>query len=437
MLSFLLILLALGLVLLNAFFVAAEFGIVKLRDTRVAALEQNYGFRGRILGQVHRQLDAYLSACQLGITLASLGLGWIGEPAIADVLEPVFKSVGITSHEVVTIFAFFTAFTIISFLHIVMGELMPKSLAIRKAEMVSLWTAVPLYSFYWLMYPAIWLLNHCSNFLLKKMGAAAEGYTETTYSTEEIKLILSASHAYGELTRAETDIINRTLNFADLTVSEVMRPYEAMIALDLAQPMEQLLKIIFEHRYSRYPVYEQDKENILGVIHVKDLFFNSLQQLSVQDFKALLRPVLKISPRLSTLELLRQFREGSPHFALAYSAKQTLVGFITLDNLLRVMIGRIQDEFHDTQDDWVKNPDGSILLRGSFSLYTLEKVLGYKLQRKQEETKIYTFTGLVLSRLGMLPTIGERIAFDEFEFTIQKMHGARVIEVMIYPKIFI
>lgn len=433
MINFLLVLLAIALIFLNAFFVAAEFGMVKLRDTRVSAIEKNYGLRGLILGQVHRQLDAYLSACQLGITLASLGLGWIGEPAFADLLTPAFKTLGIVSHEVVEVFAFFTAFSLISFLHIVVGELMPKSLAIRKAEAISLWTAIPLYAFYWLMYPAIWLLNICSNFLLKKIGSTASR-DDVTYSTEEIKLILSTSHAHGELTQAETEIIKRTLNFADLTVTEVMRPYEAMVALDLRQPMSDLLKIIIEHRYSRYPVYEENKQNIIGMVHVKDLFFNLYQQQPITDLKLLVRPILKISHRLSTLELLRQFREGMPHIALIYSAKKTLVGFMTLDNLLRVLIGRIQDEFHNTQDDWVKNPDGSLLLQGSFSLYTLEKALGYKLKLSRKEKKLHTFMGLILSRLGVLPKVGERIALDEFEFLIKKMHGARIVEVMVYPK---
>jgi CBS domain containing-hemolysin-like protein len=432
MLEFIFILLAILLIFLNAFFVAAEFGMVKLRDTRVATIAQQNGLRGRILAKVHHELDAYLSACQLGITLTSLGLGWLGEPAVASLLLPFFKLLGIHSQETLKVFAFFTAFTLISFLHIVVGELLPKSLAIRKTETIALWTAIPLYGFYWSMYPAIKLLNTCANFLLNKTHIISH-QNPNIYSTEEIKLILNASHAHGELTQSETKIIQRTLNFADLTVAAVMQPYEAMIMLDLQQPIDVSLKSIFEHRYSRYPVYETDKQTILGVIHVKDLLLDFYQHGQITHLHTQIRPILKVSHRLSTLELLRQFREGISPFALVYNNKNALVGFITLDNLLRILIGPIQDEFHYTPDAWTKNSDGSILFCGSFSLYTLEKALGYQLEQNRTEKKIHTFTGLVLARLGVLPKIGEHVSFHEFAFNIQKMHGARITEVIIYP----
>ena len=164
------IFLAVALVLLNAFFVAAEFSMVKLRSTRLEVIKKTHGLRGKILDQVHQHLDTYLSACQLGITLASLGLGWVGEPAFAHLLEPIFTYLSITSSQFTVAISFATAFFIISFLHIVIGELMPKSLAIRQAELISIWTAPGLYLFYWVMYPIIWILNTCSNLLLKLVG---------------------------------------------------------------------------------------------------------------------------------------------------------------------------------------------------------------------------------------------------------------------------
>src|SRR6185437_16759682 len=166
---FLFLLLAFAFVLLNAFFVSAEFAMVKLRQTQVVAIQRTYGLRGKILAEVHQHLEAYLSACQLGITLASLALGWVGEPALAHLFKPFFDTMGISSHELITVISFFIAFSILSFLHIVVGELMPKSLAIRQSEIISIWTAIPLYVFYWIMYPAILILNSCSNFLLRIM----------------------------------------------------------------------------------------------------------------------------------------------------------------------------------------------------------------------------------------------------------------------------
>ncbi len=349
MIDFLYILISIGLVLLNAFFVSAEFSMVKLRQTRVQEIKKMYGFRGLILEQVHKNLDIYLSACQLGITLASLGLGWIGEPAFANLLKAAFSLVGISSPELITIVSFFTAFFIISFLHIVVGELMPKSIAIRQSEVVSVWTAVPLYVFYWMIFPVIWVLNTCSNFLLKLTKLNFTHQNEHSYSTNEIQLILHASHLHGELTKDETEILEQTLEFADLRVTEVMRPQEEMVVLDIQKPVQSLLQTIQEQRYSRYPVYDSVKEEIIGIIHIKDLFAAIYKQNGIKSLQPYVRPVAKVSHSLAALDLLRKFREGRSHFALVYTSQGNLVGFVTLDNLLHVLIGRIQDEFHKTK----------------------------------------------------------------------------------------
>lgn len=260
MINFIQVLLAFLLVLLNAFFVAAEFGMVKLRATRVEAIKDMYGLRGRILVHIHKHLDAYLSACQLGITIASLGLGWIGEPAFADLLRPFLIFIGVSSPQLITVIAFFVAFSFISFLHIVVGELMPKSLAVRQSERVSVWTALPLYGFYWLMYPAIWMLNTCSNFLLRVFKLDEVHQSEYFHSTDEIKLLLGASHLHGELTEEEFEIIEHTLDLADLKVTEVMRSNEEMVMLNISKPIQEIIEIIMKHRYSRYPVYDPDKK---------------------------------------------------------------------------------------------------------------------------------------------------------------------------------
>jgi len=246
------ILIACLLLFINAFFVAAEFRMVKLRHTQVIRLQEIYGIQGHILSKIHKQLDSYLSACQLGITLSSLGLGWIGEPAFAYLLEPLIQLSGITSPPAIKIIAFATAFSFLSFLHIVVGELMPKSLAIRQPESVSLWTSLPLYGFYWFMFPVIWLLNHCSNFMLNISGLGAIHHGQHFYSTEEIKLILTASHLHGELTQEETKIIKHILDFADLSVTEIMRPKEEIIMIGINEPISQSLKKIIKYRYSRY-----------------------------------------------------------------------------------------------------------------------------------------------------------------------------------------
>jgi CBS domain containing-hemolysin-like protein len=427
-----LVLLALALVLLNAFFVAAEFGMVKLRATRVESIKNNYGLRGKILFDVHQHLDAYLSACQLGITFASLGLGWIGEPAFAYLMEPLLNFIGISSPPLTTLVAFFIAFSFISFLHIVVGELMPKSLAIRQSERVSVWTALPLYGFYWLMYPAIWLLNTCSNFLLKFFKLDAVHHGEQFHSTEEIKLLLNASHLHGELTEEEVDIIEHTLDLADLKVTEVMRFKEEMVMINIKKPINQIMDIIMEHRYSRYPVYDPDKKDIIGIIHVKDILPILYHKSEIKDMGLLLRPVLKVSRSLPALDLLRKFREGMPHFALVYSGKDNFLGFVTLDTLLQVLIGRIKDEFHRTKVDWILNNDGSITASGNCSIYSLEQALDREID---VEDDIDVLNELFIQRLRYLPKKGQHIVFPEFDAEIEKKKASKIIQVRIYPKI--
>lgn len=427
-----LLVLAFLLVLLNAFFVAAEFGMVRLRQTRVAMLKKSGGLENRILSYVHTHLDAYLSACQLGITFASLGLGWVGEPAFAHLLEPVFHWIGIGSPETIKIISFFFAFSAISFLHIVVGELMPKSLAIRQSEMVSLWTAVPLYGFYWCMYPAIWFLNACSNFFLTLTGLSETHRGENFYSTDEIKLVLSSSHLHGELTREEFDMLEHTLEFADLRVTEVMRPYSEMVMLDVSQSVDVLMKLMMENRYSRYPIYDPDKKEIIGIIHVKDLFSTIYQKGKIEHIHALIRPILKVHSRLPALDVLRKFREGMPHFALIYSKPENYVGFVTLDNLLHVLIGRIKDEFHKTKEDWILNADGTITAKGGCTVYSLEQALDRDIEIEDE--MIETLDQLIVKKLGRAAKINDEIQCDIFSVKIMEVSGARVVKAIIYPK---
>nr|WP_148340238.1 hemolysin family protein [Aquicella siphonis] len=433
MTNLLLIAVAFLLVLMNAFFVAAEFGMVKLRGTRLQTIRKAYGFRGGILEQVHKHLDSYLSACQLGITLASLGLGWIGEPAFAYLLEPFFRFLGITSPQWVTVIAFFTAFSFISFLHIVVGELMPKSLAIRKSETISVWTAVPLYGFYWLMYPAIWLLNSCSNFFLRIIGLDVAVNHESFYSADELKLILSTSHTQGELSKEESEIIEHTLEFADLQVTEVMRHREEIILLDIRQSIEELMQIVIEKRYSRYPVFDPEKNEVIGIVHVKDLFAALYQQKQITSLEPYIRPVLKVSHQLPAIDLLRKFREGMPHFALIYKGRENLLGFVTLDNLLHVLIGRIKDEFHKTQDDWIKNADNTITAKGECSIYSLERALDRDISLNVDEEDLDTLAGLIIVRAGTLPKAGEKISFNEFDAVIEEVKGSQIRRVKIIP----
>jgi len=425
----LLIAIALLLVLLNGFFVAAEFGLVKLRQTRVKALARKHGWRGRILLEVHRNLDAYLSACQLGITLASLGLGWIGEPAFAQLLQPLLHAVGVDSEKVLHIVALTLAFSIISYLHIVVGELAPKSMAIRQSERVGLWTAAPLYAFYWLMYPAIWFLNTSSNWLLRKLGLDATRNHDSHYSAEELKLILRSSRPDANFTADEWRELAQALDFRDLEVSDLMRPFSEAVTLSDELGMDANLDRIAQHRYSRYP-YLDAAGRVSGVVHVKDLFLAQHAGKHITDLAELARPVPLVPANLPAPELFRRFRTGAPHFAVIAHRDERPLGFITLDNLLGALVGEIRDEFRQTENQWNKLDDGSVVGKASLPIFTLKRVLGIDI----EETGVDSVGGLIYQRLREVPQEGQRIEFDTFDIVVTAMKGPQIVSVRIHPR---
>ena len=433
-----LVVLALLLVALNGFFVAAEFGIVTLRKTRVRAIAKTGGLRGRILYKVHSQLDAYLSACQLGITLASLGLGWVGEPAFANLLEPLFALVGITSPQLIHGISFAVAFSVISFLHIVVGELAPKSLAIRVPEAVGLWSAVPLYGFYWAMYPAIWLLNASANLVLRVAGLSGVGGHETHYSNDELKLILRTNTGTpGErFTHDERHILAQSLEFAQHTVSDLMRPINEVSALYASRSLEQNLDTMRRNRFSRYPYFDEDGEEVLGVIHLKDLFFAEQSGKEIDDLTDYLRPVELISARTPAIELFRRFRGGAPHFALIGEKGKRPVGFITLDNLLGAIVGEIRDEFRLNENDWLPQGDGTYIGKASLPIVSLERVLGIDIDNEAMGLdEVESVGGLLMAKLGDIPKQGQRIEFPRFDVVVKKTNGPRILLVKVIPQL--
>jgi CBS domain containing-hemolysin-like protein len=432
----LLVLLALFLVALNGFFVAAEFGIVTLRKTRIRAIARTRGLRGKILSKVHGQLDAYLSACQLGITLASLGLGWVGEPAFASLLEPLFRMAGISAPDVVQGASFVLAFGVISFLHIVVGELAPKSLAIRNPEVIGLLSAIPLYGFYWLMYPAIWLLNASANTVLRIAGLDAKGGHDAHYSTDELKLILRTSQPGEKFTRDERHILAQSLDFSDLQVSDLMRPINEVIALHANKSLDENLETVRRNRFSRYPYFDSNGEDVLGVIHLKDLFFAQQSGRPITDLTQYLRPVETMSARTPAQEMFRRFRDGAPHFALIGEKGKRPVGFITLDNLLGAMVGEIRDEFRLNENDWLRQPDGTLIGKASLPIFSLERILGIDINNEELGLdEVESVGGLLMVKLGDIPKQGQRIEFPRFDIVVKKMNGPRIVLIKVIPQL--
>jgi CBS domain containing-hemolysin-like protein len=420
------ILFALILVLLNGFFVAAEFAMVKLRSTRVEAIADKNGWRGHILRTVHSQLDAYLSACQLGITLASLGLGWVGEPAFAHILEPLLDAVGVQSAEVIKGVSFFAAFFVISYLHIVVGELAPKSWAIRKPELLSLWTAVPLYLFYWTMYPAIYLLNASANTILRFAGQGEPGpHHEHHYNRDELKLILHSSRA-SDPSDQDMRVLASAVEMGELEVVDWANSREDLIYLNSTAKLEEVFSLFRRHKYSRFPVYDEETANFIGLLHIKDL----LLQLSVLEMlpskfnlTELLHPLERVTRHMQLSSLLEQFRKGGAHFALVEEADGKVIGFLTMEDVLEALVGDIQDEHHKAERGILAYQPGKLLVRGDTPLFKVERLLGIDLDHVEAET----LAGLVYETLKRVPEEEEVLEVEGLRIIIKKMKGPKII----------
>lgn len=421
-----LVLFALFLVLLNGFFVAAEFAMVKLRATRVESIADQHGWRGGILRTVHNQLDAYLSACQLGITLASLGLGWVGEPAFAHLLGPLLSAVGVESEKLLHGISFFAAFFVISYLHIVVGELAPKSWAIRKPELLSLWTAVPLYLFYWLMYPAIWLLNASANTILRIAGQGEPGpHHEHHYSRDELKLILHSSRAR-DPSDQDMRVLASAVEMGELEVVDWANSREDLIYLEHDAPLSDILGVIRRHKYSRYPVYDDRKGEFIGILHIKDLLLalSALDSLPESfDLAELTRPVERVSKHMPLPRLLEQFRQGGAHFALVEEADGKVVGFLTMEDVLEVLVGDIQDEHRKTERGVLAYQPGKLLVRGDTPLFKIERLLGIDLDHVEADT----LAGLIYDSLNRVPEEEEVLETEGLRIIVKKMKGPKIV----------
>ncbi|TBU92576.1 hemolysin family protein [Phytopseudomonas dryadis] len=421
-----LVLFALFLVLLNGFFVAAEFAMVKLRATKVEALALENGWRGHILRTVHNQLDAYLSACQLGITLASLGLGWVGEPAFAHLLEPLLTSIGIESQKLIHGIAFFTAFFIISYLHIVVGELAPKSWAIRKPELLSLWTAVPLYLFYWAMYPAIFLLNASANAILRIAGQGEPGpHHDHHYSRDELKLILHSSRA-SDPSDQDMRVLASAVELGELEVVDWANSREDLVYLELNASLDEVFSVFRRHKYSRYPIYDEAAGEFVGVLHIKDLLLHlSLLEMlpSTLRLSELMHPLERVSRHMPLSNLLEEFRKGGAHFALVEEADGKVIGYLTMEDVLEALVGDIQDEHRKAERGILAYQPGKLLVRGDTPLFKIERLLGVDLDHIEAET----LAGLIYETLKRVPEEEESLEVTGLRIIVKKMKGPKIV----------
>ncbi len=419
------------LVLLNAFFVASEFALVKVRDTQLTMMIRRGHRRAKAANFVLGQLEAFLSAAQLGITLASLGLGWIGEPVFSMLLRPVFGWLNVESHEVRQLISFGVGFSVITFLHISAGEQAPKLLAIQKPVPTSLWIAYPLIWFYRVSYPFVVALNWSSQWLLRQVGLEHASEADRAHSEEELRLLLAAAQKRGGGSTLGREILLNTLDLRRRLVREAMRPRQEIVPFDTEASIAECLDVAEKTRYSRFPLCEGgDLDKTLGTVHIKDLFAMRLKARSGADLAPVSRKLIYLPETAHLEKALQLFLERKLHLAIVVDEYGSTVGMLTLENILEELVGPIQDEFDQEKPQVVPAPDGTWSIAGTLALHQLEELVGETLHHEG----INTASGWVTQKLGGFPKIGDVLSVGAYELKVEEMDGMRVAKLRLAKK---
>ncbi len=415
---------AIFLLFLNGFFVAAEFALVKVRPSQLEMLVAE-GRRFAPTAQwLSDHLDAALGACQLGITIASLGLGWVGEPAIARLIDPLFHAIGIESEAVIHGSSLVIGFSIITALHLVVGELAPKALAIRRAEGTALACALPLRWFYVAFYPILYVLNGAALGLLRIFGIeSASSHGE--HSEEELRAILARAQVAGELSRSEHELLHAVFEFDDLLCRHVMLPRGDIDFIRTDTPYEEWIDMVRRTKHTRYPVCEDSLDRTVGIVHIKDLLVVDVE--SRDALKDCMRPPHFVPETMPMSRLLRYFQAVRQHFALVVDELGTVTGMVTLENVLEQIVGRVQDEFDTETPEIVPAGPDTYIVDGRARVANVERQL--KISLDSEDHDVDTLSGMLVDRLGRIVRAGDHVDFDDVRAEVLDVKGARAQKV--------
>lgn len=422
------------LVLANGFFVAAEFALVAVRKSRIEALANEGDKAALRLLDLLNHLNAYISATQLGITLASLALGWVGEPAIARLLDPVliwlggvtgltFLSSGVILHSI----SFAIAFSIITFLHIVLGELAPKTMALELSERVAMWVALPLQLFYKAFYYPIRLLDWTGTKTVRLFGLRPSDEHGSIYTEDEIRQLIRVSQKSGHLNEEEEKLINKVFEFSDTTVKEAMIPRTEIVAIPFNSTLEDIAKAFRQYGYSRLPVYGESLDDIRGVLHSKDVMQYFLVKTRLFKVEKVVKPPFYVVDTAKLEEVLRQMQRGKSHFGFVVDEHGGVEGIITLEDLLEEIVGDISDEHDDEVTEQIHpQNDGSYLLDGNLVVRDLNRRLGLNIPVSDAYT---TVAGFLMSEAGQILSEGETVPFNGHIFKIEEVDKRRILKV--------
>ena len=409
----------------NAFFVAAEFSIVKMRSSRLDVLIAEGNRRASYAKKLADRLDVALSVTQLGITIVSLGLGWLGEPVVASLLHPAFSWFGVPESAVETV-SFAIAFFLITSLHIVGGELIPKNVAIRKVESVALTVALPLLVFQRIMYPFVWLLNHVANWAEERMGFSVVTKEEdVAHTEEEIRVLMEESHRQGFIDKTELEFVDNVFDFADLSVREIMIPRTDMVCLDLEDSVEESIETAMEERLTRYPICDGGKDNVIGFLHIKD-FLQTLYKKEAPDLRKLARHALVVPEAMAVSRLLQTMQQERSQLAIVVDEYGGTAGMVTIEDVIEEIVGDIQDEF-DTDRPLVEKKGACLYsVDAKMLLEELEDILEVAI----DEEEIDSVGGWLSAHVDNPPRIGQKAAFGDAQFFVEETEGVRITRVL-------
>ncbi|GAS80119.1 hypothetical protein BK131_13120 [Paenibacillus amylolyticus] len=414
---------------LSAFFVAVEFALVRVRPSRIDQMIAEGNKRALAVKQAVANLDGYLSACQLGITITSLGLGWLGEPTVEKILHPVFESMQIPE-AVSSFLSFVIAFASITYLHVVVGELAPKTIAIRKAETVALLTSTPIIWFNRIMYPFIWLLNGSANQLVKLFGIKPASEHEDAHSEEELQIIINESFESGKINQAEFGYVSRIFAFDEMLAKEIMVPRTDMVCLYVNRTNEENLEIIREEQYTRFPVVNESKDDIIGIINTKQFFLELYGNDEPVDLSSLIQPVSAVHETTPVKDLLKKMQKDGVHIAVLVDEYGGTSGIVTIEDVLEQIVGEIRDEFDadEVEDIQVIN-ENYVIMDGKVSLSKVNDMFMSSLDADEWDT----IGGWLYSHRPEMNE-QEEYEFENLIFVLLEKDKNRFYKVAVVPK---
>ncbi|BBP43973.1 hemolysin family protein [Thiosulfativibrio zosterae] len=421
------------LLIANGFFVAAEFALVKVRMTRIESMAKEGGLSNKLMLMIKRNLESYLAACQLGITMASLGLGWVGEPAVAKLLQPLFASFGL-SDEMLHISAFLVGFIIFSSLHIVIGEQVPKTYAIRKPEKVSIWVALPLHGFYLMTYPLTRALNWSASSILKLMGVK-EASHEEIFSVEEISELIEASSESGEMDLSKADMIQNMFAFDSRIARDVMMSRSKVDCIDVCTPWQETVERIRMLGHSRYPLVDGSLDKALGFLLLKDVTNKILNNESLDEsaLREMARPAVIMPEVMSLQKAFDELRKSRNHMAFVIDEHGAFVGILTMEDLIEEIVGEISDELDDEEPN-IQETQAAIDIYAGFevdglmALHDFEKRVNEKFEGSLD---VSTLSGLIMMQLNGLPEVGATVTYQGWVFKVESLAQYRPEKVFV------